>query len=403
MIHRTLNLLKILDKKSSTFLFGARGTGKSSIALAFLDHQITQGMIPFQINLLESETYEKYLKQPELFRKELIQLAKHGQPICVFVDEIQRTPQLLNEVHTLLETYPRQIQFLLTGSSARKLKQTSANMLAGRAFSLRLYPFTQEEWSQNLDDHLLFGSLPSIAYKHREDINALKFALRSYVSTYLKEEIQQEALVRRLDAFARFLEVAGQFHTKQVNASQVAKAAGVSGHTIAEYTQILEDTLIAVKVPGWNASTKKQLRTTPKIYFFDNGVVNTLRGELNSPVRESSSRYGELFEGTIVQELYRINDYFQLDLKFSYWRTNNDTEVDIVVSKGAGQPIAAIEIKSAKNPIQKDLRGLIAFKSEYPKVPQYCICRADRGYQTDEGVDILPYQEIQTLLRQSLL
>ena len=400
MIHRYLNILKLLDKNASAFLFGARGTGKSYLANEFMQSRNDKNIATLSINLLESETYEKYLKHPDLFRKEITKLTTQKEKcISIYVDEIQRVPALLNEIHALIETHPRKLQFLLTGSSARKLKRSSTNMLAGRALSLRLHPFTMDEWDCELSHRLQYGSLPSMAYKFCDDTEVLKGSLRSYVSTYLKEEIQQEALVRRLDAFARFLEIAGQFHAKVMNTAEIAKAAGVSAHTIGEYVQILEDTLIVTKLPGWNASAKKQLRTTPKIYFFDNGVVNAIRGELNVPIRESTGRYGELFKGTIVQELVRANDYHQLDLKLSYWRTNNDMEVDLILSRGAGKPIAAIEIKSSINPARKDLHGLEAFKTDHPNVPQYCICRADRAFTTDQGVEIIPYGKASALIR----
>lgn len=404
MIQRKINILKLLGNNTSAFVFGARGTGKSHLASEFMKVKHESHARTLILNLLESDTYEKYLKHPDLFRKEIIKLSQQKQDrISIYVDEIQRVPNLLNEIHTLMETYPQQLQFLLTGSSARKLKRSSANMLAGRALSLRLYPFTMEEWDCELSNRLQYGSLPGIAYKFRDDPETLKLSLRSYMSTYLKEEIQQEALVRRLDAFARFLEIAGQFHTKVINTAELAKAAGVSAHTAAEYVQILEDTLIAVKIPGWNASAKKQLRTTPKLYFFDNGVVNAIRGELNVPVRESTARYGDLFEGTVIQEIIRANDYYNLDLKLSYWRTNNDMEVDIVLSRGASQPIAAIEIKSSTNPVRKELHGLEAFKTEYPKIPQFCISRADRAFTTDQGIEVIPYRETPQLLRKIAL
>ncbi|MCX6119122.1 MAG: DUF4143 domain-containing protein [Proteobacteria bacterium] len=162
----------------------------------------------------------------------------------------------------------------------------------------------------------------------------------------------------------------------------------------------MEDTLVAIKIPGWSASTKKQLRTTPKLYLFDNGVANARRGELSVPVRESTTRFGDLYEGMVVQEMIRANDYLNLDLKFSYWRTNNDMEVDIIVSRGAGQPLAAIEIRSSKTPERKEFHGLEAFKTDYPTVPQYCICRVDRAYTTDQGIEVKPHHELVDLLNE---
>jgi len=400
MLKRTLNLSKLLNKGASLFLFGARGTGKSSLVREQLSAFAKQSTPCVTLDLLETDTFEKYLKDPSIMRKELVKVAATKRRlVSVFIDEIQRLPALLNEVHGLLANPEFEFQFILTGSSARKLKRESANMLAGRALSLRLHPLTQGEWNTELDARLLYGSLPGIAYKYADDHELAALSLRSYVSTYLKEEIQQEALVRKLDAFARFLEIAGQYHAKTINAADMARAAGVSPHTLAEYVQILQDTLVAFKVPGWSASVKKQLRTTPKLYFFDNGVANAIRGELNLPMRESTARYGEMFEAMVMQEFVRSNDYHNYDLKLSYWRTNAGIEVDLLLSRGAGQPLAAIEIKSATNPERKLLHGVEAFRAEYPEIPCFCVCRAARAMTTEQGIEVVPYQELEQLLK----
>lgn len=206
----------------------------------------------------------------------MIERAKSGMPLMVFVDEIQKVPALLDEIHSLYQTYRKTVRFLLSGSSARKLKRVGANLLAGRALTLRLHPLIEDEFSQTTAQNSRLGSLPGIVI----DNEAPEQALRSYVSTYLKEEIQQEALVRKVEAFARFLEVAGQYHGEIINASNISKYAGVSSQTIADYLSILEDTLIAFRLPGWHASATKQLRVTPKLYLFDNGVATALRSEI---------------------------------------------------------------------------------------------------------------------------
>jgi predicted AAA+ superfamily ATPase len=218
-------------------------------------------------------------------------------------------------------------------------------------------------------------------------------SLRSYVSTYLKEEIQQEAHVRRIDAFARFLEIAAQFHGEQINASTIARSAGVSSQTVGEYFTILEDTLLGWRLPGWSASTHKQLRTTPKFYFFDNGVANALRGELGIQLTERSGRYGKLFEAWVIQEMIRHNSYYNLDLKFAYWRTNSNLEVDVILSRGAGQPIAAIEIKSTTSPESKELIGLDRFHQDYPLTKRLCFCRTPRAFVHQSGVTCMPWQD----------
>ena len=204
--------------------------------------------------------------------------------------------------------------------------------------------------------------------------------------------------MRKIDAFARFLEVAAQYHAEVINASTISKHSGVSSKTVAEYISILEDTLLAWKLPGWHASTTKQLRTSPKLYLFDNGVASALRGEVAIETVVSSSRFGKMFEAFIVQELFRTNEYKQLDFKFSYWRTNNDIEVDVIVSRGLGQPLAAIEIKSGEMIDNKDLYGLKRFSEDYPNAKLYCLCRTPSSYELD-GVQVVPYQNLSKILQ----
>ena len=268
-----------------------------------------------------------------------------------------------------------------------------ANLLAGRALTFRLHPLTHVEFPQLTADNVRLGSLPGIVIdnEHPED------ALRSYVTTYLKEEIQEAALVRRVDAFAKFLEVAGQYHGEILNASRISEYVGVSSQTVAEYLSILEDTLLAWRLPGWSASSTKQLRTAPKLILFDNGVATALRGEIGIESIESSSRYGKMFETRVIQECFRWNDYDRLDLKFSYWRTSNDNEVDLIVSRGAGHPLAAIEIKSSSAPEERHVQGLGRFIRDYPNTPQYCISQTPRRYSLG-AVEVVPFEEVRELL-----
>lgn len=385
MLNRSINILELLQKKASLLLFGARGTGKSTLAeqaIADIGHRV------LKYDLLNFDIYQRFLISPHLFRLEIEKVLGTESQLLVFVDEIQKGPPLLDEIHHLLETYKKRIQFFLTGSSARKLKRSSANMLAGRALSLRLHPLCSLEFQPELTQVLRLGSLPGIII----DNEFPELALKAYVSTYLKEEVLQESLVRRIDGFTRFLELAAQYHGEPINASSIGRAAGLSPNTVLQYFQILEDTLVGWMLPGWNASVRKQLRTAPKFYFFDNGVANALRGELNLELTPSSGRFGKLFESWLVQECFRINDYQQLDLKFSYWRTNTNMEVDLVVSRGASQPIAAIEIKSNTAPSTTDLHGLRAFANDYPNVPRYLFCCTPRSLEL-EGIAVMPWVE----------
>ena len=382
-----------MGKKSSAFLFGARGVGKTRLAEEYLASLEVEGIRTHRYDLLKSEVYERYLKQPHLLRLELERALVSNDQIFAVIDEVQRVPALLDEVHSLIESHKGKIRFLLSGSSARKLKRHGANLLAGRALTLHLFPLTFAEANIPFEDCLRLGSLPGIIL----DNESPEMSLRSYVSTYLKEEIQQEAHVRRIDAFARFLEIAAQYHCEQINASEIARSAGVTSNTIGQYFDILEDTLLGWRLPGWSASTHKQLRTTPKFYFFDNGVANTLRGELNIQLKESSGRYGKLFEAWVVQELIRCNSYGSLDLKFSYWRTNSGAEVDLIVSRGAGKPLLAIEIKSSTAPEAHKMNGLHRFREDYPTTKLVCLCRTPRVFQRD-GIDFLPWADGLTML-----
>jgi predicted AAA+ superfamily ATPase len=390
MVQRTLDLEKSLGAQNSAFLFGARGVGKTYLASAYVKNN------PHckRYDLLKFSVYSRYLKDPSLLSLEIEAEVSRGHRVLVWVDEVQKIPALLDEVHSLIESHKGRVRFLLTGSSARKLKRSGANLLAGRALSLHLYPLTYEEFPMPLSRCLRLGSLPGVVVGQDKP----EATLRSYIATYLKEEILEEALARKVDAFARFLEIAAQYHGEPINASEIGKAAGVSGKTVNQYFQILEDTLIGWKLPGWSASTRKQLRTTPKFFLFDNGVANALRGELNLDLQESSSRFGKLFECWAVQELFRLNDYYGLDLKFSYWQTNTGTEVDIIISRGAGPPIAAVELKSSKNPEAKKLNGLKAFSEEYPKTPLFCFCRSPQAYSLS-GVTIHPIETMLEVLK----
>ncbi len=384
MIRRALKLLQVLGERSSVLLFGARGVGKTRLCQTILATRHPQLIF----DLLDGATYTRLLIEPTQFAAEIERALTQSPRLLVFVDEVQRLPDLLNEVHRLLEGYKPRLQFLLTGSSARKLRRGGANLLAGRALTLHLHPLSSLEFEPDLSTVLLRGSLPGILFDQEHPDRALK----SYVATYLREEIQQEALVRRVESFARFLDVAGQYHGEILNAASIAKTVRMSPATIAEYLQILEDTLVAWRLPGWSASPRKQMRTAPKLYLFDNGVASALRGELLIELKESTARYGKLFECWIVQEVHRWNDYLELDLRFSYWRTSGDQEVDLVVSRGLGPPLAAIEIKSKVQPDVGDCRGLMAFANDYPDVPRYIMCRAVHEYELEGSVLAIPWQ-----------
>ncbi|MHC4872563.1 MAG: ATP-binding protein [Planctomycetota bacterium] len=385
MISRILDINEILQQSLSSFLFGARGTGKTVLAKKWLETEDN----PLVIDLLDPEYYQRYLVKPEQLKLDITESLKNRDNVLtVFIDEVQKVPALLDVVHKMYTEYEGKIRFLLSGSSARKLKRGGADLMAGRLITLNLFPFCFSEYQQPINDYLLFGSLPVVTANPQ----AAPRILRAYVNTYLKEEVLEESLVRKIDVFTKFLELAGQYHGKIINYSSLADVLKISSHSVKSYFQILEDTLVGFSIPGWSASTKKQLRIAPKFYLFDNGVATTLRGELHLELSEQSTRYGELFEAIVIQEIQRLNEYRQLDLKFSYWQTNSGHEVDLIISRGFGQPLAAIEIKSSTSVDAKKLKGLNSFAKEYPEVPRYCFCQTPLPY-TEGNISILPWEQ----------
>lgn len=393
MISRHTNLLKILGKKSSALLLGARGTGKTRLSRAWVAQQ------PFSLsyNLLDPDEFARLLSQPAFLASEVkskLASVPKGEVLSVFIDEIQKIPELLDVCHLLLEDEALRVRFLLTGSSARKLRSKSANLLASRALSFRLHPFTYIELQSEeaaLIDLLRYGTIPAIYFaEHREE------ALRSYVDTYLKEEIQLEALVRKLDRFFSFIDVAAQLNGEVVNFSKMARQINVADKTIVDYFQILIDTLLVIKLSGWDRSNKKQIIKSPKFYFFDCGVLNAAARELNSPLRVGSSRYRKLFEQFVITEIYRLNDYLRRDYLLSFY-SNGSAEVDLVLSRSKSESPIAIEIKS--NPVvhKADLSGLALFSSEYPNSSLYCFSTNDKPYDIELApkcsVRVLNYRE----------
>jgi len=384
MIDRILSLSSILKKDRSAFLLGPRGVGKTCLSRTFIK-EFAPG---FEIDLLSHELFQRYSTQPHLFRKEIEDKIPLKGRLTVFIDEIQRIPALLNEVHSLLESRKTKVRFLMTGSSARKLKRRGVNLLAGRAWTLKLHPLTHRECALDLNRALQFGTLPSVYL----DDPAPERTIKSYVETYLKEEIMQEALVRRVEGFIRFLEIAGQMNGEPLNFRGIGRDCGVSTKTVQEFSSILVDTLVAFRIDGWSYSIRKQIRRSPKVYFFDCGVLNGIRGELKTELKEGSYRYGKLFETFVIQEMIRLNDYYETDYRLFYWMTNTGLEVDLILSRGPSSRPIAIEIKSSRSPEKKDLTALKSFKSENPKAVLYCFCRTPRSYKYGD-ILVLPWED----------
>ena len=373
MLSRIIDLSDLGE--DSCFLWGARQTGKSTLlGIRFPD-------APY-IDLLKSDEFERYNRRPSLLREELSLLQPNE---LIIIDEIQKLPALLDEVHWLMTNY--QLRFILSGSSARKLKRSGANLLGGRAVRKHLYPLVSAEIPDfDLVRACNRGTLP----RHYLGANATK-RIQAYVGDYLQEEIKAEALTRNLSVFTRFLEVAALSNGETVNYQNIAAECGVSAPTIKEYFYILEETLIGYLVPAFTEKVKRRVVQSPRFYYFDTGLTNHLlkRGE----VRPGSPEFGHSFEHLIILELLAYIGYSgQLD-QLSYWRTTSGYEVDAVI----GPARVAIEIKSSEEVQSRHLKGLRAFSEEFPDA-RLIVVSLDKRSRMANGVEIYPATEFLTML-----
>lgn len=358
MFHRLISPLKT----NSFFLFGARGTGKST----FLQHYLREQR-PLWIDLLDPKQEDRYRLHPEDLQSAVL-TAKHE---WVVIDEVQKIPRLLDVVHKLIES--TSARFALTGSSAHKLKHGSANLLAGRAFVNHLFPLTHVEMGDNFDlvHALKWGTLPKVT-QFSQDPERIAF-LESYALTYLKEEIWAEHVIRQLDPFRKFLEIAAQSNGKILNYSNIARDVGCDTKTAQSYFQILEDTLLGFFLPAYHVSIRKQQRQAPKFYLFDTGVCRALNRTLTLDLLPSTFAFGCAFEHWVILEAMRLNDYYKKDFRFYYLRTKDDVEVDLIVDR-PGLPPALVEIKSAEHVDDRDVREVAHFLKDL-KGEGYCLSR----------------------------
>ena len=340
------SLKKPLESGKSFFLFGPRGTGKTT----WLKHHLPQA--PF-INLLQSEFYNRLTASPGHIRD----LIPPDRPDWVVIDEVQRIPALLNEVHDLIED--RGQNFILTGSSARTLRRKGVNLLAGRARTYFMHPLTVTEQGGAFDlrDSLNFGHLPA-RFNDKDPGRYLK----DYVQTYLREEVMQEGLTRNIGHFSRFLEAASLSQGQTVNISGVATEAEVSRSVAGSYFAILEDLLIAVRLPVFSRKAKRKLIARRKFYFFDAGVFRAIRPM--GPLDSEAEMAGPALETLVLQELRAINDYGEYDYRLFFWRTQGKLEIDFVLYGPRG--LLAIEIKRSTKLQSKDTKALREFKKDYP-------------------------------------
>ena len=359
--------------KKSFFLFGPRGTGKTTwVRSSFPD--------AVYIDLLEAGLFNELTADPQ----RLGNLIPSGFDGRIIIDEVQRIPELLNEVHRLIES--RKYCFVLTGSSARKLRQRGTNLLAGRALTFSMYPLSAQELGGDfrLKHSLQFGQLPAVYGE--EDPGKY---LEAYVMTYLEEEIRQEGLTRNLSAFARFLEAASFSQGSVLNISNVARECHIERKTVENYFSVIEDLMIAYRIPVFSRRAKRRLTQHPKFYFFDTGIYRTIRPM--GPLDSTDEVEGIALETLLLQEMIALNSSLDYGYRFFYWRTSSGHEVDFVLYGPRG--LLAFEIKRTAQVKTPMLKGLKAFLRDYPDASAHCIYMGTRHTQED-GIDIIPAGKI---------
>jgi len=366
--------------QQSFFLMGPRGSGKSTwLRSTFPDAHV--------FDLLSEETYQRLLARPNIFADELRAVPTDK---WVIVDEIQRLPSLLNEVHRFSEE--KRLRFVLCGSSARKLKRAGVNLLAGRALHRSMHPFVPEELGTqfDLEESLRCGLLPIVW-----DSASKEDTLVAYAQLYLKEEIQAEALVRNLPGFARFLPLAALFHGQIINVTNIAREAGVSRTTVAGYLDILVETLLCFRLPAYEAKLRVRERKLPKWYWCDPGIVRAMK---RSPGSLAPEERGVLFEGLVAQLLRAYKDYRNICDEIYYWAPSgrSETEVDFLLVRG--NDLIAIETKSGQTFTDTWCKGLRAVAQLKGLCRRIIIYPRGPVLRTEDGIHIFPFQHFSELL-----
>jgi predicted AAA+ superfamily ATPase len=378
MIARQLRPFLARSSKS-VLLLGPRQTGKSTL-IATLAPDLT-------LNLAHEPTYLEFARNPRELEERLAALPAGKARRSVFVDEVQRLPSLLNTVQALLDRPGNPLRFLLTGSSARKLRRGNANLLPGRVHTYHLGPVAAGECDYGLATQqvLATGTLPGVLTD--ADPASRRKTLRSYAATYLKEEVQAESLTRNLEGFARFLHVAAEWAGHHLDISKLAAAAQVARQSVSRYFEILEDTLIVLRTEPFAKSPRRRLVQHPKFFFFDVGVRNGLLGSFDV----SSDRIGALFEHLVFSQLVAASAAADRELRIASYRTEHGAEVDFVVEHG--RDVWALELKASRNVGASDLRGLRAFADFYGKAHRPMVLYLGEVRRRVDGIEVLPWQE----------
>jgi predicted AAA+ superfamily ATPase len=351
------------------FLLGPRQTGKSTLLKTQFPHAI-------YIDLLHNDTFRMLSRAPETLRE----LVTSSQNI-VIIDEVQKLPVLLDEVQALIDR-DSDLRFILTGSSARKLKRGAANLLGGRALFYSLHPLVSKEVAfDRLEDQLCRGSMPGIL-----DSELYWEDLKAYVGSYLREEIQAEGLTRSIENFSRFLDFCAHLNGEQMNYTKIGNDADISPRTIKDYVKILEDTLVGYCVPPFRSKSGRKTVATEKFYLFDVGVAHALLGRKS--IERGTPDFGKALEHYVFLELKAKIDYGRFDQKISYWRTQNQLEVDFVLDDSI-----AIEVKGTGRVTASDLKGLIAIKEDLPIKRAILVCTESHKRITESGIEIIPIGE----------
>ncbi|TVQ80692.1 MAG: ATP-binding protein [Bradymonadales bacterium] len=375
MFHREFSPLK----SRSFFLLGARGTGKST----WVKGEFTKDF--HYIDLLQEKFESRYQRNPDLLEADL--RALKPKPIWVIIDEIQKVPKLLDIVHRLIES--SKMKFVLTGSSARKLKRQSANLLAGRANVYELFPLSCRELGDDfkLDEILCWGSLPSIfALKSAREKSSY---LKAYCQTYLKEEILIEQLVRNGQSFRDFLLLAALENGNSLNFSKIGRDLNVDVKSVQTFFSILEDTLLGFYLPSFHRSLRKSQKKQPKFYLFDTGVKRAMEGTLKGALQPRTAAYGKAFEHFFILEAFRMNRYWEADYRFSHYAEVRGGEIDLVLSRG--KEVFAVEVKSGDqvDPIEVKKFSRLA---DVLKPSRKILVSQDPIASSIEGVDCLSWQ-----------